>query len=419
MRSHLRFWVAAAGLLAFQAAALAGGQAPSSHASGVTYTKDVAPILYKNCVECHRPTMFAPMSLMSYDEVRPWARAIKQRVARREMPPWDAEGPRGVFKNDPRLSQQDIDTIAAWVDSGAAKGAEADMPPAPTFRGEGWTIGTPDYVVTMDAPFPIPADGTVPYLYFRIPLGLDEDHWIQAYEFRPERRAQVHHIVASIVPSDATTLGERTGGLGNLVPSRPGVVLPDGVAKLLPAHSDLVLQMHYTTNGRAATDQTSVGFIWAKKPPKMVEGSGGGVTELQFVIPPFAPDYEVKGTRTLQEDTTVLAMMPHMHVRGKDMTYIAHYPDGRSETLLSVPKYDFNWQTTYEYETPKVLPKGTKIEVIAHFDNSPGNKDNPDPTHEVRWGDQTWEEMMIGSMVTLQDRDAAGTRSPASGGDQQ
>ena len=398
----LRFCVVG---LAVSTLAIAGTTATTS----VTFDKDVLPILQKRCIDCHRPTMFAPMSLMTYDEVRPWARAIKQRVVQRTMPPWHADGPVGAFKNDPRLSQSEIDTIVAWVDGGAAKGLDKDMPPMPTFKNDGWTIGKPDAVFSMATEFHIPADGTVPYLNFRIPVNLDEDKWIQAYEFRPSNRSQVHHIVASFAPShgEAGPMSEAMGGLGNLVPSRPGVVLPQGVAKLLPAHSDIILQMHYTTNGAPSTDRTEVGLIFSKEPPKQVIEGGVGVTNVSFVIPANNSNFEVRGTKKLTHDVTLYSMMPHMHVRGKDMTYIAHYPDGHSETLLSVPHYDFNWQTTYELKEPKLLPKGTEIEVIAHYDNSVNNKNNPDPAHEVRWGDQTWEEMMIGSAEALRPAGAA------------
>jgi hypothetical protein len=385
-----------------------GAAAPQAAGPAPTFAKDVAPILYTRCVDCHRPAMFAPMSLVTYEEVRPWARAIKSRVVKREMPPWHADAPAGVFKDDPRLSQQEIDTIVSWVDGGAPKGNAADMPALPALPAEGWTIGQPDLVLTMEREYHIPADGTVPYLNFRLPTGLTEDRWIQAYEFKPSNRAIVHHIVASAVPANAapSAVDEAGGGrnsIGNLVPSRPGVILPAGVAKLLPANSDIVLQMHYTTNGSPQRDQTSVGLIFAKQPPKQVVGGGGSATNQRFVIPAHSGNHEVRAERTLTEDTNLLAMMPHMHVRGKDMTYVARYPDGRTETLLSVPRYDFRWQTTYEYVTPKRLPKGTVMEVIAHFDNSAANKDNPDPSQEVRWGDQTWEEMMIGATTTIMD----------------
>ena len=376
-------------------------------AASVTFAKDVAPILYKNCVECHRPSMFTPMSLIAFEDARPWARAIKQRVVKREMPPWTADAPAGVFKNDPRLSQKDIDTIAAWVDGGALRGSDKDMPKAPEFA-EGWTIGKPDAIFTMTEDYQIPAEGTIPYQYIRIPTNLTEGKWLQAIEFKPGNPAYVHHIIGSAQPAGGDPNNERTPGrigLGGITPNKPGVTTEPGIARWLPPNSDIILQMHYTTNGAAATDRTSVAVIYAKEPPKQVLG-GGSVLTLNFAIPPGAPSHEVKGATTLIRDTTLIAMMPHMHMRGKDMTYIATYPDGRTETLLNVPKYDFNWQLTYELAEPKVLPKGTRIDVIAHFDNSTGNLYNPDPTATVRWGDQTWEEMMIGFFTTLVDAPA-------------
>jgi mono/diheme cytochrome c family protein len=388
--------------------------AAAQSAPAVTYARDVAPILYNNCVSCHRPTMFAPMSLMTYEETRPWARAIKQRVVRREMPPWTADAPHGVFKNDPRLSQKDIDTIAAWVDAGAPRGNDADMPAAPTFA-EGWTIGKPDAIFTMTEEFQVQAEGTIPYQYIRVPTHLTEDKWIQAIEFRPSNRAVVHHIIASAQPAGLAPNDERTPGrvgLGGITPNMPGEVYPAGVARKLPANSDIILQMHYTTNGRATTDRTSVAVIYAKEPPKKVLG-GGMILNIGFTIPPGADNHEVKAAQTLQQDTVLTALMPHMHMRDKDMTYVAYYPDGRSETLLSVPKYLFDWQIVYDLAEPKVLPKGTRIEVTAHFDNSTKNPYNPDASQTVRWGDQTWEEMMIGFFTTLVD--APGAATPTGG----
>ncbi|PYR47083.1 MAG: thiol-disulfide isomerase [Acidobacteria bacterium] len=374
--------------------------------AAVTFTRDVAPILYRNCVECHRPTMFAPMSLVTYEEARPWARAIKQRVAKREMPPWSADNPAGAFKNDPRLPQKDIDTIVAWVDGGATKGDERDLPAVPRFA-DGWTIGKPDAIFTMAEEFKVPAEGAVPYQYIRIPTNLTEDKWIQAIEIKPGNRAVVHHVIANAQPmgSGQSAADERTPGrvgLGGVTPNKPGIVYEAGVARLLPARSEIVLQMHYTTNGEPATDRTSIGVIYAKEPPKKTLG-GGMVMSLGFAIPPGADRHEVRASTTLRQEIALSTMTPHMHVRGRDMSYIAHYPDGRSETLLSVPKYDFNWQITYELAQPKTLPKDTRLEVIAHFDNSSGNLYNPDPSQTVRWGEQTWEEMMIGFFSTIVD----------------
>jgi mono/diheme cytochrome c family protein len=391
---------ALAALLVFPAIASAGGQSERT----VTFARDVAPILYKNCVDCHRPTMFAPMSLMTYEDARPWARAIKQRVARKEMPPWSADSPIGTFKNDPRLSQKQIDTIVAWVDGGAVRGNDRDMPQAPQFA-DGWTIGKPDAVFTMTEDFKVPAEGTIPYQYIRVPTHLTEDRWIQALEIRPGNRAVVHHVIANAQPAGGAAGDEQTPGrigLGGVTPNKPGVVYEPGVARRLPANSEIILQIHYTTMGVEATDRTSIGVIYVKEPPKKML-AGGMILSLAFAIPPGVDSHEVKASTTLGADTTLTAMTPHMHVRGKDMTYIAHYPDGQSETLLSVPKYDFNWQITYELAQRKVLPKGTRVEVIAHFDNSTKNLYNPDPTKTVRWGDQTWEEMMIGFYTTVVD----------------
>jgi hypothetical protein len=369
-----------------------------------TFARDVAPILYRSCVECHRPTMFAPMSLVTYQDARPYAQAIKRRVAARQMPPWNADPAVGHFKNDPRLADREIETIVRWADGGAPKGNDRDMPSLPAMA-EGWTIGKPDAVFAMIEPFRIPANGAVEYQYIRIPVNLPEDRWIQAIEIKPGARAQVHHVIAYTQPSDAPlseagVLGP--GNIGGVTPNKPGVIFPDGVGRLIRGKHDIVLQMHYTTTGTEAMDRTEVGLIFAKQPPARA-AAGGMVINPRFVIPPNDANFEVRGVSTLAQDTVLVSMTPHMHVRGKDMTYIAHYPDGRDETLLVVPRYDFNWQITYELAEPKVLPKGTRLEVIAHFDNSPNNKFNPDPAQAVKWGDQTWEEMMIGFIGTIRE----------------
>jgi mono/diheme cytochrome c family protein len=394
-------------------ALLAVPSAAAAADAPVTFTKDVAPILYKSCVECHRPTMFAPMSLVTYEEARPWARAVRQRVVARTMPPWGADPAHGTFKNDPRLSQKDIDTIAAWVDTGALKGDDKDLPATPTFV-DGWTIGKPDAIFTMEDEFTIPATGAIPYKYFRVPTNLTEDKWIQAIEIKPGARAQVHHVIAFTQPAGSPL---KPGGelgptnIGGVTPNKPGLVFEPGIARLLRGNSDIVMQVHYTTNGTETRDRTTVGVIYAKQPPTKL-AAGGMAINPRFVIPANDGNAEVRATTLIPRDTLVTAMTPHMHVRGKDMTYIAHYPDGTDETLLAVPRYDFNWQISYQLATPKLLPKGTKLEVIAHYDNSTNNKFNPDPTKDVRWGDQTWEEMMIGFFSTVVDPAAVVTAPP-------
>jgi hypothetical protein len=370
-----------------------------------TFAKDVAPIFYAKCVECHRPTMFAPMSLLKFEEARPWARSIRNRVAERTMPPWGADPAHGVFKNDPRLTDKEIATILAWVDGGAPRGDDRQLPEAPKFA-DGWSIGVPDAVFTMKEPYQIPATGTIEYQYIRIPTGLTEDKWMAAIEIKPQARTHVHHVIAFTVPAGAPineggALG--AGNIGGVTPNKPGVIFDPGVGRLLQGNTDIVLQMHYTTNGQAAVDQTQVGLKFLDAPPQFQQ-RGGSVLQPRFVIPAGAPNHEVRGSRVLQADTILTSLTPHMHMRGKDMTYTAKYPDGRTEVLLSVPKYDFNWQITYQLKEAKRLPKGTEIEVVAHYDNSPQNKFNPDPTKDVRWGDQTWEEMMIGFWGTIVER---------------
>jgi hypothetical protein len=337
------------------------------------------------------------------------------------MPPWSADPHYGKFSNDPSLSQKEIDTIVSWVDAGAPKGDDKDLPPAPKFA-EGWTIGKPDVVLTMQEEYSIPADGTVPYLYFTIPTGFKEDKWIKAMEIKPGNRTVVHHVIAFTQEPGATRRGDAggeaqrgRGQLGGITPNKTGVVFGPGTARLIKAGSNIVFQMHYTTNGEATKDRTSIGLVFTTEPPTRTLVTGNALNS-RFVIPPGEGNHEVKSSTTFKEDVHLTSFMPHMHFRGKDFIYTAVYPDGRSEILLSVPKYDFNWQLTYVPEKPIALPKGTRLDCVAHFDNSTKNKFNPDPTKEVRWGDQTWEEMMIGWFSYTRDaeqRDAAVAKSPS------
>jgi len=385
----------------------------------VTFTKDVAPILYKSCVECHRAGEIAPMSLLTYDEARPWARSIKEKVVARQMPPWLADPAQSHFENDRRLTEREIATIAAWADAGAPKGEDRDLPAAPRFV-EGWAIGKPDVIVTMEKEFHVPADGVVPYQYITVPTGFTEDKWIQALEIRPGNRAVVHHVIAFLgeagggrsrdpqAPSpEANIQRGRANMLGGTAPGDPPNVFPKGTAKLIKAGANLVLQMHYTPNGEATTDRTRIGFIFAREPVQKTIVTGNA-SNARFVIPPGDPSYEVRSSTTFGEDVHVSSLMPHMHVRGKDFIYTAVYPDGRQDVILRVPRYDFNWQLTYKLKQPLALPKGSRIDCVAHFDNSTGNRYNPDATKEVRWGDQTWEEMMIGWFTYTKDAEQPG-----------
>jgi mono/diheme cytochrome c family protein len=376
--------------------------------AAVTFTKNVAPILYKSCAECHRPTGVAPMSLVNYKEVRPWAKSLKERVVDRSMPPWFADPKHGEFANNPSLSQDEIDTIVSWVDAGAPKGDDKDLPPAPKFT-EGWEIGKPDLVLSMKEEQAVPADGVIPYLYFRIPTNFTEDRWVQAVEIKPGDQRVVHHVIAMVEDPQRN----RIGGLGGITPNKRAVISPPGSARLVRAGAVILLQMHYTTMGEATKDRTSIGLIFAKERPKIIL-QGGNAMNTRFVIPAGTPDHEVRASKTFNEDTYLYSMMPHMHMRGKDFTYTAVYPDGRSEIVLSVPKYNFDWQLDYELKKPLFLPKGSRLDCVAHFDNSTRNKFNPDPTKDVRWGDQTWEEMMIGWYTTVRDLDPGAKPNMAS-----
>ncbi|MCS7024757.1 MAG: cytochrome c [Bryobacteraceae bacterium] len=390
----------------------------------VSFYKDVLPVLQKNCQSCHRAGEAAPMEFTTYQSTRPWAKAIREAVLSKRMPPWFASADdRGKFHNERLLAPEEVAKITAWVDAGAPEGNPADAPPTPPFI-EGWNIGKPDKVVEMPTPFRIPASGTIEYTYIVLPLDLKQDTWIQAAEVRPGNRAVVHHVIAFLREPGSKWLAEakygepfvpqrrnrssrtsnqensEAGGPGTelLVGYAPGLEaqrwLP-GQAKLVKAGTDVVFQMHYTANGVATTDQTKIGLVFAKQPPKE-RVMTLAATNARFVIPPGAPNHRVDSQFTLHTDTRLVGLMPHMHLRGKSFEYYAVYPTGEKERLLTVPRYDFNWQLFYYLKEPKFFPKGTRIECIAHFDNSPNNKYNPDPTKEVRWGDQSWEEMMIG-----------------------
>jgi hypothetical protein len=361
----------------------------------VTFSKDVAPIFYKRCAECHRAGSYAPMSLMTYKEVRPWAKAIREKVLTRQMPPWHADPNYGEWQNDRRLTEQEIKTIVDWVDQGAKEGDPKDLPPEPKFA-EGWQIGQPDVIFHMPTEFTVPADGVVPYQYFSVPTNFKEDKYVVAMEARAGNPEVVHHIVI-YVREPGSQRPKRvdigTGLLGALSPGMTPFIAAPGTAKLIKAGSTLVFQMHYNPSGRQAKDRSYVGLKFAKGPVNKIITTTAAY-DMNFVIPPGAPNHEVRAVYEFEQDAHIVSFMPHMHLRGKDITYRAIYPDGRSEILLSIPRYDFNWQVYYYPKKPLYMPKGTKIEAIAHYDNSAKNPLNPDPTREVRFGEQTWEEMM-------------------------
>lgn len=391
----------------------ADGPAAKDSEGTITFTKDVAPILLNNCAVCHRAGENAPMSLLTYKEVRPWARAIEEKVVEREMPPWYADPNHGQFENDRSLSQKEIDTISQWVRQGAKEGDPSDMPKAPKFP-EGWLIGTPDVVLSIEE-FPVPADGVVEYKYLTVETNFKEDRWIQAAEIRPGDRSVVHHVIVNAQEPGSNSRRNAAGMLVGMAPGMPPMILPAGNAKLVKAGSKLVFQMHYTPTGKATTDKTSVGLIFAKGPvKKRVVTTGAFARTLE--IPPGDPNHEVKASYTFREDAHILSFMPHMHLRGKDFEYRAVYPDGTSKVMLSVPRYNFNWQLSYVLKEPLTMPKGSRIECVAHFDNSTKNKYNPDSTKLVTWGQQTWEEMMIGWFDYTSDENGLAVPAPRAEG---
>ncbi len=374
--------------------------------SSITYTNQVSRILQQHCIECHRPGQIGPFSLTSYDRARAWSDTMKEVVLDRRMPPWHPDPRYGKFSNDRSMPAKDVETLIAWIDAGCPKGDDADLPPPASFEdNDGWTMGKPDLILTMPEKHKVPAQsprGGYPYQYFMTPTNFKEDVWIQAVEARPGNKKVVHHILAFIqAPGNragSLSRGEDSIGGSLLVGTAPGdspAIFPAGVGKRIPAGSFILWQMHYTPNGAEEWDQSSIGVRVCKEPPEF-EARTRAIMKRRFAIPPGADHVEVRAASTFSRDAVVLAFLPHMHVRGKSMMVKAHYPDGKSEILVSVPKYDFGWQVFYRWADPIRLPAGTKLECISVYDNSPDNPNNPDPTKTVYWGDQTWEEMMIG-----------------------
>ena len=400
------------------ALAAAAPQNPGTAPAAVpTYTKDVAPILFKNCTGCHRPGEIGPMSLLTYDDVRPRAKDIRDKIDDGVMPPWHAESAPGTFLNERGLTQEEKSTIFRWVANGAPKGDPKDMPPTPQYPN-GWSIGTPDVVFEMPEDYHVPADDVVQYEYFYIPTNFTEPKWVQAIEVRPGNRNVVHHVLvrykakpdAKRAPllklnPDISSLPKTTAGLrpkrADDLPTRllatyaPGTnpqVFRPGTALRLEPGGVLELQMHYTAAGQDETDRTRVGMIFSKDPsPRELLASQFFNATLK--LPAGAAEVKVDADVEFAQDATVWGLFPHTHVRGKKWEYVLQLPDGSKTTILSVPRYNFNWQTYYMFKEPLQVPKGSKILSTAWYDNSAGNRSNPDPTSDVMWGDQTWEEM--------------------------
>ena len=406
----------------------------------VTYSKDVAPILFNRCSGCHRPGDIAPMSLLSYKETRPWAKAIRGAVVKGTMPPWHADPRYGHFQNDARLSTSEIATIREWVDAGAPEGDPKDLPKPPE-QNNGWKFGKPDVVIDIGEDFKVDAAGSDEYISFTVPAGLAQDRWILAAELRPGNRKVVHHAHAILLtdpkPDEkrepvkkdwAASFMYREGKLGHMKPDAPvkddGCVVADagnyygrrdgmngilasylpgkgpdaypaGTAKLIPAGAKIRFQLHYSRTGKDETDRTMLGLFFAPKPPERPL-KRMDISNFLFQIPPGAPSHEVTECHTFDRDIELLSLTAHMHYRGKDMRFDLIRPGGRRETLLSVPDYNFAWQTTYRLAEPVKVEKGSRLVITAHFDNSANNRWNPDPSKTIRWGEPSNEEMMDG-----------------------
>ena len=358
----------------------------------ITYSRDVAPIVQRKCQPCHRPGQEAPFSLRDSDDARRRAEGIAEVVRERRMPPWHADPRHGRFANDRSLSSRERATLLAWVERGAEAGEPADLPPPRSFA-EGWSIGVPDAEFAIPEPNRVPAAGVLDYVIVTVPTHFARDVWVRAAEVRPEVRSVVHHIIVQILkPGGPADVGDH---LATYVPGDAPIRYPPGVAKKIPAGARLKFGIHYTPDGVARVDRPRIGLVFATGPVTH-EAFTHAVEDNRFAIPPHAPAHPVSATFTAPADLHVLSFSPHMHVRGKDFRYTAVYPDGRSEVLLSVPAYDFGWQSAYLLAEPKAIPRGTRIECLAHFDNSAANPANPDPSRRVEYGEQSYEEMMIG-----------------------
>ena len=420
----------------------------ASAAGAITFNKDVLPILQQNCQTCHRPGNIAPMSFLSYETTRPWAKSMKAAVMSRKMPPWFADPQYSHFSNDRSLKQEDIDTIVQWVDGGAVQGDPKDAPAPIQWPENGWTA-QPD-IVLKGVPYTVPAAperNVIEWMTLLTPTGFTKDTWITSVEVKPSELGVTHHICVSFVPhkpgavyntflwvdkqrddigaevppsarkilgptadGKGLELGRATGAVNpntgtdlnaeqNISCYVPGRSLSDfrpyHAALLVPPGYDLMWNIHYTPNGAVVTDKPEVGLTLAKEPPQRWLIETGNTTDpAKLVIPPNDPNYAPEPAEfTFLADAELHWMSPHMHVRGKDMTYKLVFPDGKEQIVLNVGHYDFNWQLGYDLAEPIKVPKGTKLVVIAHYDNSPNNKFNPDPNRTVYFGNMTWEEM--------------------------
>ena len=393
------------------------GAQSSSHPNPPTFFRDVLPILQQHCQTCHRSQGISSTPLETYLQVSTQADDLVRLTAAQTMPPWFADPKVGHFANDPSLNAQELSTLNAWLQGGKLKGDPTQAPPPRLWSG-GWNISRPDAVIKMPVPVNVPSAGDVEYTYEIIPTGFTEDKWAQSSQIVPFSPQFVHHAVVYIRPPNSTWLRKAPLNVpftasslhdeklsheahwtdsDMLLVYAPGSSAdnwPDGMAKFIPAGSDLIFQIHYTTNGKAGSDATSAGIVFAKRPPAQ-RVLTLQLTNDSFLIPPGADDFPVEVHGTLPNDATLLSFFPHMHLRGKRFEYNIIDADKSKEPLLRV-NYNFYWQLSYKLAQPRTLKAGTELQAIGWFDNSPNNPHNPDPNHAVRWGDQTYDEMMVG-----------------------
>ena len=368
----------------------------------ITYSNQVSRLLQKHCLRCHRPGQIAPFSLTNYEDVQGWADTMREVMQEGRMPPWHANPEFGEFRNDARMTDEEKQTFYDWVANASPEGDRSKLPVPPVYD-EQWQIGKPDVVLKMPKPFTVPAKGIVPYQYFYLDTEFKEDIWVKTSEVRPGNRSVVHHIFLFYLPPGRDTPNAEDPLYNTIAAYAPGVPaggLEDGLARLIPAGSKIGFQVHYTPTGSEQIDQSEVGLIFADKDEPVKEGKIQAAINISFTIPPLVKDFKVVSGYQFTQDTFVHSLSPHMHYRGRSFRFVANYPDDTKEVLLDVPRYDFNWQNAYVLKEPKLMPKGTVMKCEGVFDNSKDNLVNPDPTAEVKWGDQSWDEMMLGAFVT-------------------
>ncbi len=407
------------------APAPAGPAAPRDDAAevgAVTYGRDVAPILRAKCVPCHREGQVGPFPLATFAEASRKRAGLAESVEAGRMPPWHADPQFGRFRNDRSLTPRERSVLLAWVEQGAPEGNPADASPPPA-DPTGWQLGTPDTVFAVSKPFTVKAEGTVKYQYFLVPTRFTEDRWIQAVELRPTSRAVVHHIIVFAIPPGGGLPpgnGSLGGHLASYAPGDEAQIYPEGMAKKVVANATLVFQVHYTPIGKEVVDRPEIALKFAAAPvQREVKTVGVRANPKSLRIAAGQADFESRSTYTFRDDAILLSLAPHMHLRGRSFRYEATYPDGRTETLLSVPAYDFNWQTTYKLAEPARMPRGTRIDCVAHFDNSAANPalTAEDVARNVRWGEQTADEMMIGYLDCVPERPLAAAAADAADDD--